>query len=75
MPVYEYVCGACGTRFEHLARSMQSREKPLCPECNSTQVERQHSRFAARQGTPSPGAEGNACSRCVNDQCPRRMMD
>ncbi|MBN1511387.1 MAG: zinc ribbon domain-containing protein [Phycisphaerae bacterium] len=75
MPVYEYLCDSCGTRFEHLARTMQSREKTRCPQCGSTGVERQHSAFAARQGATSPGADGNPCSRCVDGQCPRRMTD
>ena len=75
MPVYEYLCGACGTRFEHLARSMQSRETPRCPRCESPQVDRQHSTFAARQGAPASRGDANPCSRCVDGQCPRRNMD
>lgn len=37
MPLYEYVCGNCDEEFELLIRG---EEKPTCPSCESTQLER-----------------------------------
>lgn len=70
MPIYEYVCEECGKSFEHLARSMASRnEKVACPACSSAKTERKMSVFAvaAAQEKPAPmagpGACGCACGR------------
>ncbi len=40
MPIYEYVCRACEHPFEALVRGNQ---QPVCPECASTELERQTS--------------------------------
>ncbi|HZU07692.1 MAG TPA: zinc ribbon domain-containing protein [Chloroflexota bacterium] len=33
MPVYEYYCAACRTRFEQLVRTAGAGEQAPCPEC------------------------------------------
>ena len=38
MPIYEYVCGDCGTPFELLVRGGKT---PTCPSCESENLERQ----------------------------------
>jgi putative FmdB family regulatory protein len=40
MPIYEYRCTACGHAFELLVRRGDS---PVCPECDSAQLERRTS--------------------------------
>jgi putative FmdB family regulatory protein len=41
MPIYEYVCKACGKRSSLLFRSYSSIEaKPRCPHCNSLKLRR-----------------------------------
>ncbi len=41
MPIYEYRCELCGTRFEHLLLShKQTSPIPVCPACHSTQTRR-----------------------------------
>ena len=41
MPVYEYVCEACGDRFEKLVFFTNSKPRDLrCPVCESDQVRR-----------------------------------
>lgn len=38
MPLYEFGCGSCGTKFEQFL-SISARESPLtkpCPHCNAT---------------------------------------
>ncbi len=38
MPVYEYICGECETRFSHLWKTMATAavgETPPCPDCGA----------------------------------------
>jgi len=51
MPIYEYTCRGCDHRFEVLVRRDT---KPVCPSCNSEQLERQTSLPSVRSaGTRS----------------------
>ena len=67
MPLYEYACPACATRFEALQRSF--REKASCPSCGEEEVERLLSTFALSSGgagagrdlAPAPRAAGGSC--------------
>jgi len=45
MPIHEYVCRACGHRFEHLLLPTAKTE-PVCPECESRDLEKLLSGFA-----------------------------
>ncbi len=65
MPIYEYVCSACGHRFEKLVRSISTGESKVdCPRCQEHEAERAVSTFALGGGsssalepaTPSAGA-------------------
>lgn len=38
MPLYDYVCRGCGHAFEALVRKAD--ERPKCPECQSTELDR-----------------------------------
>ena len=42
MPVYEFECSKCGTRFEELVKPG---ETAPCPECRSPEVERRYSQI------------------------------
>jgi putative FmdB family regulatory protein len=57
MPVYEYVCRACGRRFERYVRTFT--EQVACPQC-AGEVEKQLSTFAMA-GTSSGGGGGACC--------------
>lgn len=57
MPLYEYQCRKCGHIFEKLRRIAEADSKLECPKCNSEEVERQFSTFAAG-GCGSSGARG-----------------
>ncbi len=57
MPIYEYRCRACDTRFEELVRG--SDPAVACPECASADAERLLSVFAgvgAAGAAAAPGA-------------------
>ena len=67
MPVYEYACRKCGHEFEEL---VFGEEKPPCPKCKSTQLEKKFSVFGT-QGE-SAGAEElpPGCGRCGDPRGP-----
>ena len=71
MPIYEYVCEECKTRYEHLTLSRNG--KPACPNCGSKRSTLQFSTFAARTGngssasSPAP-ASGPGCG-CTPRTC------
>ena len=46
MPIYEFVCGECGRKFRKLVGVVAQSAPLACPRCQSTQLNRQISRFA-----------------------------
>ncbi len=54
MPVYEYVCAPCQTRFERYVRRFN--EAVQCPRCQGSEVEKQLSTFALG-GSSRPAVE------------------
>ncbi len=64
MPIFEYACESCGTKFEKLVR--RSEEVTECPSC-SGKVAQQWSTFAARgngmskDAAPMGGCGGGMC--------------
>ena len=71
MPIYEYACKNCDTKFEKLVRSMNSSEKVDCPKCGSTKTARALSVFAV-------GAKARAARHpkrpCAADAAGRRDL-
>jgi len=68
MPIYEYRCGECETRFEKLIRREMDETSLICPKCASTLLEREYSTFAAH------GASSTAEPRCGDMSCPNRSV-
>ncbi len=73
MPVYEYKCQDCDTKFEFFARSM-SQEASSCPECGGSKLKKLLSAFGFKSGSTSGGdfrssAGGSACSSCSSSSC------
>lgn len=50
MPIYEYDCEECGTRFETLVRRPD--EPVACPACESGRVKKRFSVFAKGGAAP-----------------------
>jgi len=73
MPIYEYTCGTCGHRFEHLARR-RSETPPACPECGAKKVVKElsvFSAFAAPDSRPASCPDGSCKSApCAGGACP-----
>ena len=64
MPIYEYKCEDCGTKFEKLVRGGVAVE---CPSCGQDHLKQEYSTFAARangtsQEAPMPSCPGGMCS-------------
>ncbi len=79
MPLFEYVCQACGKPFEALLKSSASRPAG-CPACGSKKIARQLSTFAAvassssapacASGACPSGACGPSSGGCAGGSCP-----
>ena len=69
MPLYDFLCRSCGYEFEAL---VMGNDKPACPQCNSSDLAKQMSAFAARtKGRGSSGRAGGdaRCSGCAGGSC------
>ena len=70
MPIYEYECGSCDTRFDVLVSRSKAKARPACEECGSSDTERVMSGFFGRSGSgENAGSIGSACSGCTADSC------
>jgi putative FmdB family regulatory protein len=63
MPIYEYLCEDCGTKFEKLMRNGDS---VACPSCGESHLKPELSTFAAHSGgkaqkTEMPSCPGGMC--------------
>ena len=62
MPIYEYQCEDCHTRFEKLVRRAAEVADVDCPSCGQKHVSQQYSTFAAHaNGATSSQREAPAC--------------
>lgn len=65
MPLYEYVCQDCESRFDAL-RAMSDADAPIpCPDCGSERVRRAISLFCAIGAEGVIAGEGSSCGSCT----------
>jgi len=64
MPIYEYVCDDCGTKFEKLMRRSDTAQ-PLCPSCGKDHLTQALSVFA----THANGGAETAPGGCPAGMC------
>jgi len=62
MPIFEYKCKQCNTKFEVLHKSSLNQEEVSCPKCNSKENKKLLSSFSAT------GFSSNSNS-CENGSC------
>ncbi len=71
MPIYEYVCPGCNSKFELLRPMSRANEEVACPQCQQ-KAERILSTFACvsmdESGLSSP-VGGNPCASCSATSC------
>lgn len=65
MPIFEYLCQACGSHFEKLIRRDADVDSLECPSCGGRKLSKELSTFAAHaHGAPTgpqPGPCGQMC--------------
>ena len=67
MPIYEYACRACGHEFETLVRGS---ETPNCASCNSAELDKKLSVFAAQTAGSEPAMAAGPCGTCGDPRGP-----
>jgi putative FmdB family regulatory protein len=75
MPLYEYYCANCTTRFEALRAMSQSNAPITCPRCADANAQRVVSTFAAISKSDGggsrlvAGSQGGGCGSCSGGHC------
>ena len=67
MPIYEYRCQDCGTKFEKLVRRSSDSTELECPSCGEKHLQQELSTFAAHAAGPK-ASDAPVCpsGRCSN---------
>jgi putative FmdB family regulatory protein len=71
MPIFEYQCDDCGTKFEKLVRRLGG-EDVLCPSCGERKLTMQFSTFAAHSNGASEsnsGFDSGEMPSCAGGMC------
>jgi putative FmdB family regulatory protein len=69
MPIYEYICQDCKTRFEVL-RPMKDADAPMnCKECESYHTSRAITVFFAQSGGRVVAGNSSGCGSCTGGSC------
>ena len=75
MPIYEYFCPKCKSKFELLRSISKSDEDGECPECQ-TQSQRTITAFVGRVKVENAGGAqaaapvgGSSCTSCSSSSC------
>jgi putative FmdB family regulatory protein len=74
MPIYEYICSECKSKFEQMRPLSQAGQVADCPRCHKP-ARRKMSTFAAFttsvSGVPKTvsGTSGSSCSGCSSGSC------
>lgn len=68
MPIYEYRCEDCGTKFEKLVRRSVETSELECPSCGQNHLKQELSTFAAHANGHSKAAQAPVCpsGQCSN---------
>ena len=68
MPIYEYKCQDCGTKFEKLVRRSSDSAELECPSCGQRHLNQELSTFAAHANGAPKSSEMPVCpnGRCSN---------
>ena len=62
MPIYEYKCQDCGTKFEKLLRRSAEATELDCPACGQKHLTQEFSTFAARaNGAATHSSDAPVC--------------
>ena len=70
MPIYEYVCDECKSRYERIVTAKNG--KPECPKCGSHRSTIQFSTFAARTDNGVTSTSSNSSADASSCGCTPR---
>ena len=65
MPIFEYKCNNCETKFEILHKTQNDQNKITCPQCNSTDNKKLFSAFSASVS----GSSNYSTGGCSDGSC------
>lgn len=69
MPIFEYKCQDCGTKFEKLIRRSEEVAVLGCPSCGQKHLTQELSVFAAHSGGSAPKCECPEAPMCPSGGC------
>lgn len=69
MPIFEYSCDDCGTKFEKLVRRSADADAVRCPSCGQDHLTTEYSTFAAH----SAGSKSAPAMECGSGACGSEM--
>ena len=72
MPIFEYKCDDCGTKFEKLVRRSADADAIRCPSCGTDHLTTEYSTFAAHAHN-SPKSCAQPASGCGGGMCQNGM--
>jgi putative FmdB family regulatory protein len=70
MPVYTYVCNACGEKFDLLIGMTAEKTKLECKKCHSKNIKKVFSTFSIGSSNSKSSSSG---SSCPTGTCPTRF--
>jgi len=62
MPIFEYKCADCNTKYEVLHKSASNLSEVSCPSCKSTNSKKLLSAFSASVSESSSSSFGDSCA-------------
>ena len=69
MPLFEYRCSKCSSKFEVLHKSIRNIESVECPECHSTEINKLLSSFSAAGFSKSGNDFSPSPENCETSSC------
>ncbi|MGO9451696.1 MAG: FmdB family zinc ribbon protein [Candidatus Binataceae bacterium] len=73
MPIFEYKCDDCGTKFEKLVRRTADADAIRCPSCGTDHLTTEYSTFAAHAHHTSPKNCAQPAGGCGGGMCQSGM--
>lgn len=75
MPIFEYRCGDCNSKYEVLVKSASSAAEVSCPKCHSVNSTKLFSTFAAQPNGSSDmgGCSDGSCGYAPSGGCASGM--
>jgi putative FmdB family regulatory protein len=62
MPIFEYRCSECNSKFEILHKTSQKSDDVSCPKCNSSKIKKLISSFSAKIPASASFTYNDTCS-------------